>query len=121
MRETLLAAQGHNRVQPGGAGRRIEAEADSNRRRHADGEQNSKHAGHKWEAKLMGEQVGPAKTKRYRDAAANHTENQGLDQKLIADIGGLRPDSSAQADLSRALGHPNQHDIHNPDASDNQL
>src|SRR5258708_28183917 len=107
MRETLLAAQGHNRVQPGGAGRGIEAEADPNHRRHADGEQNSKHAGHKREAKLMGEQVGPAKTKWYRYTAANHTENQGLDQKLIADIGGLRPHISAQADPSRPLAHRN--------------
>jgi hypothetical protein len=58
-REKLLAAQGFNRVQPGGASRGIEAEAYPNHRRHADSEQNREHTGYKRKAKLMGEQVGP--------------------------------------------------------------
>lgn len=95
MREKLLAAQGFNRVQPGGTGRRIEAEADPNHCRHTDSEQDSKHTGHKRKAKLMGEQVGPTKTKRYRYATANRTKNRSLNQKLIANIGGLHTHSSA--------------------------
>src|SRR5512138_1423680 len=52
------------------------------------------------------------------DQATDAGERDGLGQELPDDVGLTRADSTAHADLFRALGHTDQHDIHYADAAD---
>ena len=54
------------------------------------------------------------------DRAAEQAEHDGLDEKLAEDVAGPRPDGHAQADLPVALRHRHEHDVHDPDAADDQ-
>ena len=57
-----------------------------------------------------------------RDAggAADEADQHRLDQELPHDVAAPRADRHAHADLARPLGHRHQHDVHHPDAADDQ-
>ncbi|MPL92315.1 hypothetical protein SDC9_38413 [bioreactor metagenome] len=116
-----LAVQCHHRVELGRRARGQEAEGHPDQRRgqerHHDrrarkGERDGgvDHADHRPGAK------------RQRDAehAADQTHEHRLDQKLPDDVAAPRADRHAHADLAGALGHRDQHDVHHPDAADDE-
>ena len=57
---------------------------------------------------------------RDADEPAGERQRQRLDQELRQDVARLGADRHADADLARPLGHAHQHDVHDPDAADQQ-
>ena len=57
---------------------------------------------------------------RAPERAAEQTEHGGLDQELAADQARRGAQGLAQADLADAFGDGHQHDVHDPDAADQQ-
>ena len=51
---------------------------------------------------------------------ADQAQDNRLDQELAENVTGPRSDGHAQPDLARSLGHRDQHDVHDPDAADDQ-
>ena len=54
------------------------------------------------------------------DSRAEEAHNDCLGQELLPDVGLMRADRDANADLSRAFGHRHQHDVHDADAADDE-
>ena len=54
------------------------------------------------------------------DQAAEEREGQGLDEELGEDVAAARADGLADADLARPLADRDQHDVHDPDAADDE-
>ena len=54
------------------------------------------------------------------DEAASHRQSRRLDEELREHVPGLRADGHADADLTRTLGHADEHDVHDADAADDQ-
>ena len=54
------------------------------------------------------------------DESAEETQQYGFDQELLQDVLIGRADGLAQADLARALGNGDEHDVHDADASHDQ-
>ena len=52
--------------------------------------------------------------------AAQEAEHDRLDEELAEDVAGTGADGHPQADLAVALRHGHQHDVHDPDAADDQ-
>ena len=57
---------------------------------------------------------------RDADEAADDAERDGLDQELDQHVAAARAHRHAQADLARPLGHRHEHDVHDPDAADDE-
>ena len=64
--------------------------------------------------------AGQALADQDADQAAHQAEHDRLDQELEQDRRRPRADRLAQADLARALGDRDEHDVHDPDAADEQ-
>ena len=54
------------------------------------------------------------------DDAADLAEHDGLDDELRHDVALLGADGAANADLARALGDRDEHDVHDADAGGQQ-
>src|SRR6058998_2688000 len=54
------------------------------------------------------------------DHTADQREGDGLDQELDEDVAPASPHRHPEADLSRPLRHRHEHDVHDPDAADQQ-
>ena len=54
------------------------------------------------------------------DEAAEERQGQRLDEELGEDVAAARADRLADADLARPLADRDQHDVHDPDAADDQ-
>ena len=54
------------------------------------------------------------------DHAAEQGQRQRLDQELGEDVAAARADRLADADLAGPLADRDQHDVHDPDAADDQ-
>ncbi|HEY7224538.1 MAG TPA: hypothetical protein VH561_13255 [Micromonosporaceae bacterium] len=67
-----------------------------------------------------GSTQAPHQPEHDTEHAAAETEDRGLDQELAPDRSGRRPECLAQPDLARALGDRDEHDVHDPDAADEQ-
>ena len=51
---------------------------------------------------------------------AGDTQQEGLHQELTQDVAGASADGETHANFARPLGHGDQHDVHDPDSSDQQ-
>src|SRR5665213_4422185 len=56
----------------------------------------------------------------HADETADGRQQHRLDQELPQDVGTLRTDRLADADLACSLGHRHEHDVHDADAADQQ-
>ena len=54
------------------------------------------------------------------DQAAEQGQGQGLDQELGEDVAATGADGLADADLAGPLADRDQHDVHDPDAPDDE-
>ena len=54
------------------------------------------------------------------ERAADEPEDGGLHEELAPDDAGRGAEGLAEPDLADALGHRDQHDVHDPDAADQQ-
>ena len=54
------------------------------------------------------------------DQPAEERQGQGLDQELGEDVAAARADRLADADLAGPLADRDQHDVHDPDAADDE-
>ncbi len=61
--------------------------------------------------------VGGADTQQDTDDATGDAEQDGLDEKLVEDIDATGTDTHAKANLARALGDTDVHDVHDTDAT----
>ena len=56
----------------------------------------------------------------HADRAADDRHEQGFDDELEEDVLPLGADRLADADLARPFRHRHEHDVHRPDAADDQ-
>jgi len=54
------------------------------------------------------------------EKAAEHAHDDALDEELRQHVGAARADGQADADLAGPLRHADEHDVHDPDAADQQ-
>ena len=54
------------------------------------------------------------------DQPAEEREGEGLDEELGQDVPATRPDGLADPDLAGPLADRHQHDVHDPDAADDE-
>ena len=52
--------------------------------------------------------------------ATDDADDDRLDQELKQDVEAAGADGEPQADFARPLGHRHQHDVHDPDAADDE-
>ena len=67
-----------------------------------------------------GQDPGPEQAEAGPEHTPDQTEDRRLDQELAADDPRSGPEGLAQSDLTDALGHRHQHDVHHADAPDQQ-
>ena len=70
--------------------------------------------------KRDGEDARDAQARPDPETAPRHREDERLDEELHQDVERLGPERHAQADLARSLGDAHEHDVHDPDAADQQ-
>ena len=68
----------------------------------------------------MGDPVSRAGAGDHPGDAAAEGQDQGFDQELALDVAAVRAERPADTDLAAPLGHRDQHDVHHPDAADDQ-
>ena len=57
---------------------------------------------------------------RQPEDAADHADDDGVDQELHDDVAPRRPHGAPHADLAGALAHGDEHDVGHADAADDQ-
>ncbi len=62
----------------------------------------------------------PARAEQYPHGATGEGQDHRLDQELGEDVALPRPDRHPDPDLPRPLRHRHEHDVHDPDAADQQ-
>ena len=67
-----------------------------------------------------GRKVAADDPEQHAEGAADQAEHRRLDQELAPDDPWRRAERLAQADLPDALGDRDQHDVHDPDAADEE-
>src|SRR5688572_10888778 len=113
-----LVAERLDRVEAGGAGRRVGAEEHPDRGAH---EYAQDHGG---DTQRRGQRAERADEERERPAeedaeqAAGQRQRRGLDEELGEDVAPPGAERLADADLAGALGHRHQHDVHDDAAAD---
>ena len=119
-RHRLLVAQGHDRVEPRGPARGPDAEEEPDQR--AEPERHHHGGGRDQGIPLHDprEHDRGADAQQDADRAAQDAQGQRLDQELEQDVAAGGAQRLADADLAGALGHRDQHDVHDPDAADHE-
>src|SRR2546421_9580294 len=131
LRASFCPSQRHDRIQPRRPYRRVEAKDHPHRS--CDGKR-------QYQRRRRNDQRPPSTCTRARDrrydhsyhqpsdqhpqqepdCTANQAQEERLDQELVPDIASPRSYGHANTNLSRALRHRDQHDIHNADDRDRQ-
>jgi hypothetical protein len=113
-------AQGVDGVEAGGApgGQKAEDDADGG----AGGEGDAERAEGGAHGPLEGadERHGAGEAERGAGGAAEQRQYDGLDEELQPDVALAGADGHADADLARALGDRDEHDVHDADAADHE-
>ena len=121
----LLIPQRLYRLQAGGAVGRIQPEEQTHRggeqRRHQDRVE----ADGRIDLGVVGSRDLPHRKRDCpaqgdADQSPDHAEHRRFGQELDQDVHAPRPECLSQPDLARALGHRNQHDVHDADPAHQQ-
>ena len=107
-------------VEAGGAAGREIAEDDADRRREQEGDGDDLRVDDQRHLEELGGDRRQAEAEEDADDAAEQRQHHRLDQELHQHLAGFGADRQADADLARALGHRDQHDVHDADAADQQ-
>ena len=100
--------------------RRIEPEKHADRTGEADRENDGGRVNFSPPAGKMADGERRADTEGDAHEAPDEGERHRFDEELQQDVPPARPHCHAQANLTRALGDRNQHDVHDADAADEQ-
>src|SRR5262249_40188006 len=115
------------RVEAGGPHRGVDPEEESDQGGDGEGQQDGVRrddgldglSGGPAEAEAV-EQVGAPGAAQEADGPAGDADHGGLDQELGEDVPPGGADGLADPDLAGALGHRDQHDVHDPDPADDE-
>src|SRR5215217_1243276 len=107
-------------IEAGGATCGIPAEEHTDCRREPDGDEHRGGRRRGCPAGEMAEQCRAPEAEGEPDDATEHAHGDALDEELREHVGAARADGHADADLARPLGHGDEHDVHDPDAADDE-
>ena len=115
-----LVAQGFDGVEAGSFPGGIKTENDADGSGDRDGGEHAFGTGFDRPLEMgLHHQSGTA-SEQDPDDTADQTQQDRFNQKLLEDVAGTCADGHAQADLARAFGHGDQHDVHDADAADHE-
>src|SRR4029077_2244375 len=105
---------------PQGCGpiRRVQPEEQSGRDGDTEREEDRVEGDDRFDADDL--EIAPADTGGDSEQSAYEREEDGLDKELRQDVDLAGTDGLADPDLAGPLGHGHQHDVHHPDAADEQ-
>src|SRR5437867_1353009 len=115
-----LVTQRLDGVQPGRLPRRIKAEEDAHRPGKAKGNENRFWLDQEVPLGEVGNAVRPGQAKADPDQPSDEGQAEGFDQELAQHVSAAGPHCHPQPNLPSSLRHGNQHDVHDPDASDEE-
>src|SRR5437870_9935854 len=119
----LFVSQCFDRVEASGAHRRVEPEDDADRDGHADRDDHRAARDEKRQACRLRDAMddfGDRPAKEDAEHASEARECDGLDEELSEDVTAPGANGLADPDLARPLVHRDEHDVHDPDPSDQQ-
>src|ERR1700675_13420 len=116
----LFVAEGFDGVEAGGLGGGPDAEdqADGDGNGKADDHGPQRH--HRLHRGDHGDERNETAAEENADQPAGTREGHGLEEELPGDVAAARADGFADADLLRALGDGDEHDVHHAHAADEQ-
>src|SRR5687767_4367392 len=98
----------------------IQAEEHSHQAGEADSQQHAREIDENGPASDVSESDGGSDPDENADRAAEQSERDRFDQELHENVVTPGTDGQAQPDLPRSLGDGNHHDVHDPDAADDE-
>lgn len=113
----LFVSQGVDGVEVGGFDRGIQTEKNTDPHGEPERQQDRLQRNDRFQAAHFGCRAGDKNTQPNPDTPAQKTDQDRLNQKLFANLPLLGADGDADADFAGALGHRNQHDVHNADTT----
>src|SRR6185369_6793647 len=116
----LLVAQGADRIESRGHPGRPHAEHHPDGQAEQDGRRDRRRVELEAPTGELADQGGDGEAEHDPDQAAEQRQGQGLDEELGEDVATARADGLADADLAGPLPDRDQHDVHDPDAADDQ-
>src|SRR6186713_232859 len=116
----LLPPQRFDRVEPGGAHRRIEAEEQADERGHADAEDDRPRLDDRRQRGQLADHPRDEEPERRAAQAAERRERDRLGEDLPEDVAPPRAQRLAQPDFAGPLADHHQHDVHDDDAADHE-
>src|SRR5690625_4552212 len=118
--EISLPPKRNNRVEAGCLPSGIEAEEESDGRRHAYGGEHRPGREKRGPAGVRGNDLGGGEADEDPAESTDEAQDDGLDQELQHHIRAACAHGEAKADLPRALRHTHHHHIHDADAADEE-
>src|SRR5260221_11338114 len=118
--QTLLVAEGFDRVEAGGLPGGIDGEADADHgaeNERGDDPEKGELCGH---VRAIFHQHRKERTERDAENAADGAESDSLNEELQKDVAAFCADGFADADFPRTFRNADEHDIHHADAADEQ-
>src|SRR5688572_11711970 len=119
-RRTLFPAERFNRVQAGGARRRVRAEEQPDRRRDSDAEPDRPRLEPCGQRCHRRKALGRQEPENDADHTSHRRERDRFGEHLRHDVLAAGAKRFPQTDLARALTHHHQHDVHDDDAAHEQ-
>src|SRR6185312_1604738 len=119
-RSPLLRSQSDDRVKLRRLRRRIPAADDSDRARDKDRQNHVSRRDPQRHPEGRGQDFGHYRAETHADSPTRERHDDRLDENLHHDVGAPRAQRLPDADLTSPLGHADQHDVHDDDATDHQ-
>src|SRR2546427_684635 len=116
----LLVSQGLDGVQAGRLPGRIKAEEDSYGPGKAKGNEDRFRLDQEVPLGEVGNAVGTGQTEADPDQPSDEGQADGFHQELAQDVSAPGPNCHPQTNLPSSFRHRNQHDVHDPDAADQE-
>src|SRR4051812_36486743 len=107
----LLITQSFDRIEARSFPCRVEPEDHADNRRDADRPDNRRNRYLRWPLRDQVYEPRAEAADADADGAADQAEHDGFDEELEQDVAGTGADGHAQADLARALGDGDEHDV----------
>src|SRR5687767_12908697 len=118
--EASLMAEGLDGIEPRSLGRGVDPEDDADQGRHPDPERDRPPLERVGERRDPGDQDRDPEPERHSGQSTEGGQNDRLGEKLAHDVRSACPDRLADADLARALGDRDEHDVHHHDSTDDE-
>src|SRR5262245_14007177 len=109
-----------DRIEAGGAHRRIQPEDQAHGGRDAERHGDRVPGHERVPFGVYRDHARDDEAEDHSDQPADETDRQGLDQELLPDVAAARAEAPADPDLARPLQDVGEHDVHDADAADQQ-